>query len=196
MKKNGQVLEALQEALAKAPAGLQEQLMAAISIQGSRVQKAREGKIVRVADMQYLKESSGMAGLGVRLGEGVSALIEEEGLEELFLTEGWDGWDELADIAHQGHVEMGEATSASAFGQLMRAGVQTITNDYYLRTPVSWTQYCQEMNSDKRQEFHAPLFRSSLPKLIRPQQPYQESPVIGLDRELINQKFMGGESCS
>ncbi len=158
----------------------------------ARLQEARSGKIVRVADMKYLKEAKGVEGLHLRMNPGVAAQAEK--LEPLFLNESFDDWDSIADLASKHYLRMGEATSASAFGQLMRAGVQTITNDYYLRTPVSWTEYFREYASDKRQEFHAPLFRSSLPQLVRPGQPYAEQPVIGQDIELINQKFMGGES--
>jgi len=158
----------------------------------NRLQEARQGKIVRVADLKYLKEARGREGLQLGLTESMAETIEE--LTDVFLSEGWDGIDELADIAREHFVELGEATSASAFGQLLRAGVQVIANDWYLRTPVSWPEYVQEVQSDKRQEFYAPLHRSSLPKLTRPQQPYKEQPLSGEDIELINKKFMGGES--
>lgn len=157
-----------------------------------RLQESRTGKIVRVADLKYLKEARGMRSMGSRISEAVGEVVEE--MEETFLSEGWDDWDSLADMASDHFVEMGEANASSAFGQLLRAGVQTITNDYYLRTPVSWINYVREYASDKRQEFHAPLHRSGLPKLVRPQQPYKESGITGEDIELINQKFMGGES--
>jgi hypothetical protein len=157
-----------------------------------RLQEARSGKIVRVADLKYLKEARGKEGLGIRLNEAMAATVEE--LSPVFLSEGWDDFDSLANIAQDHFVEMGEATAASAFGQLLRAGVQVIANDWYLRTPVSWPEYVQEVQSDKRQEFYAPLHRSSLPKQTRPQQPYKEQPLSGEDIELINRKFMGGES--
>lgn len=157
-----------------------------------RLQEARQGKIVRVADLRHLKESRGRSGMGVRISEQMASTIES--LEPLFLQEGWDGWDELADLAHENYREMGEATSASAFGQLMRVGAQTIANDWYLRTPVSWTEYVQEVQSGHRAEYYPPLDRSGLPKQSRPQQPYKEQAVTGEDIELINKKWMGGES--
>jgi hypothetical protein len=159
---------------------------------GARLQEGRQGNIIRVADLKYLKEARGKEGMGVRLNEAIASAIEE--MSPMFLQEGWDGWDKLADMAHENFVELGEANSSSAFGQLLRAGVQVIANDWYLRTPVSWPEYVQEVSSDKRQEFYAPLHRASLPKLTRPQQPYKEQPISGEDIELINKKFMGGES--
>ncbi len=160
--------------------------------QSDRIQEARTGNIVRVADLKYLKESRGIGSLGTRINEAMASVLEE--LEPLILSEGWNGWEELADIAAEHYVEMGEATSASAFGQLMRAGVQMLANDWYLRTPVSWTEYILEAPSDKRQEFFSPLNRSTLPKLTRAQQPWKEQPITGEDIELKAKKFMGGEA--
>lgn len=160
--------------------------------QGPQMAEARTGKIVRVADLKYLKESRGLKGSGIRISEGVAGVMEK--LAPVMLQEGWDDWDSLADIAHEHYVEMGEATSASALGQLMRAGVQVFANNLYLRTAVSWPEYISEVASNKRQEFYAPLDQSLLPTQNRPQQPYKESKVTGQDIELINKKFMGGES--
>lgn len=157
-----------------------------------RLQEARSGKIVRVADMKYLKEARGMKGTGVRISEGVASVMDK--LAPVMLQEGWDDFDSLADLANDHYLEMGEATSASALGQLLRAGVQVFANDLYLRTPVSWPEYISEVSSNKRQEFYAPLDQSLLPTQNRPQTPYKESKVTGSNIELINKKFMGGES--
>lgn len=157
-----------------------------------RLQEARSGKIVRVADMKYLKEARGLEGMGIRLNEAVATIMER--LAPAIMSEGWSDWDSLADMAHDGFMDMREATSASAFGQLMRAGIQMIANDWYLRTPVGWTDYVQEDSISTRQAFYAPLNRSTLPQITRPQQPYKEQPVTGRDVELVPLKIMGGES--
>ena len=159
-----------------------------------QLQESRSGKIVRVADMKYLSEAKGRERLELGINPKLAEAVSSKKMQDFFLGEGFDDPDKLADFASDNFMRLGEATSASAFGQLMRVGVQTIANDYYLRTPVSWTEYFREYQSDKRQEFHAPLFRSSLPALVRPGQPYTEQPVIGTDIEIINEKFMGGES--
>lgn len=158
----------------------------------NRFQEAREGKIVRVADLKYLKEAKGKEGLEIGMTEAMASVVE--GLSDVFLSEGFADLDSLADMARENYVAMGEATAASAFGQLFRAGVQMIANDWYLRTGVSWTEYIQEVTSSNRQEFYAPMNRSTLPQLTQPQQPYKEQPVSGRDVELVNQKYMGGES--
>ena len=87
-----------------------------------------------------------------------------------------------------------EAQPSSAFGQLLRAGIQTIANGAYQRTEVNWNKVIVETSSDKRQEFYAPLYGSALPTRTGPGEPYSESRVQGLDREVINYKYMGGES--
>ncbi len=173
-------LEAMQEA------------MQGMSAQGgnTRVQEARQGNIIRVADLEYLQNPRQHPSMFV--SPGVSESAKE--LEAVFLSESGFDVEDIMELANTHYVEMGEANSASAFGQLMRVGVQTIANDFYLRTEVSWMDYVQETASSARQEFYAPLYGSSLPQLTRPQQPYKESPIVGEDSELINQKFMGGES--
>lgn len=155
-----------------------------------RLQEARQGKIIRVADLEYLQNPRQHPALF--MSPGVSEAVKQ--LEDVFMSEAGFDVEDIMELANTHYVEMGEANSASAFGQLMRAGVQTIANDWYLRTPVSWTDYVQETASSMRQEFYAPLYRSSLPKLTSPQQPYKESGIVGEDSELINRKFMGGES--
>lgn len=167
-----------------------EALGSGVNAAPTRLQEARSGNIVRVADMKYLKNPRLHPALFMPQGIAEAA----KALEPVFMNESGFDVEDIFQIANENYVEMGEANSASAAGQLLRAGVQTIANDMYLRTPVSWTDYVREYASDKRQEFHAPLFRSSLPKRVSPQQPYKESSVIGQDIEFVNQKFMGGES--
>ena len=162
------------------------------AVKTGRLQESRTGKIVRVADLKYLKESRGMNGMATFLAPGVAKVVEK--LEPLFLNESWDDWDSIANLALDRHTQMREATSASAFGQLLRAGVQTIANDFYLRTAISWPSYVREYASNKRAEYHAPLFGSKLPQRTSPQEPYKETGIVGQDIELINYKYMGGES--
>lgn len=90
--------------------------------------------------------------------------------------------------------KLGEATPAASFTQLFRAGVQVFANGWYERTAIEYEKYVAELSSNKRQEFHAPLYGSDFPDEVQQGEPYQESTVAGVDRELINRKFMGGES--
>lgn len=92
--------------------------------------------------------------------------------------------------------KLGEANPGSAFSQLFRAGVQVFANGWYERTDISYTEYVAELSSNKRQEFHAPLYGAAFPTLTEAGDPYSESRITGVDRELVNQKYMGGESFS
>lgn len=154
-----------------------------------QTQEARTGRVIRVADLKYLKESKRTPSL--YMPPGVAAVAEE--MQDFFRSDDFT-LEALHQFVNENYVAMGEANSLSALAQLGRAGVQTIANDWYLRTPVSWPEYVQEVSSNKRQEFYAPLHRSSLPKLTRPQEPVKESAVSGEDIELINKKFMGMEA--
>lgn len=97
-------------------------------------------------------------------------------------------------FAVRNYQRLREANPAQAFGQLLRAGIQTLANSWYQDTVVEWPTYIQEYPSSKRQEHHAPLHRSGFPKRVGPGVPYDEQSVVGEDVEIVNHKYMGGES--
>ncbi len=72
--------------------------------------------------------------------------------------------------------------------------MQVFANGWYERTAIEYEKYVADSTSNKRQEFHAPLYGSDFPDEVQMGEPYQESTIVGVDRELINRKFMGGES--
>lgn len=98
--------------------------------------------------------------------------------------------------ATENYKKLGEATPGAAFSQLFRAGVQVFANGWYERTAIAYTDYVAEISSNKRQEFHAPLYGADFPDVVTDNEPYQESRIVGVDRELIANKYMGGESFS
>ena len=110
----------------------------------------------------------------------------------------WDdpnlSFKQLRTFATQKYVELRESNPAQAFGQLLRVGIQTIANQWYQRYPNEWPKYTTEVSSGRRMEFYAPIFGSQLPKRTGAGEPYTESRVVGVDREIINFKYMGGES--
>lgn len=107
---------------------------------------------------------------------------------------GIESFKNLRAWAYDNYTKLGEANPASAFAQLFRAGVQMAANGWYERTEVSHPQYVFQSTSDKRQEFYAPLYGSQFPTETAPGEPYSESIIQGQDIEIINKKFMGGES--
>jgi hypothetical protein len=82
-----------------------------------------------------------------------------------------------------------EANAESAFGQLLRAGIQTYAINSYNTVPVVYPDLVTEVASRRFQEYYAPLFRPNLPKRVDRGQEFQDNPVVGLDRHLTNQKF-------
>ena len=107
---------------------------------------------------------------------------------------GLESYRNLRKWATENYRKLGEATPGTAFAQLMRAGVQMAANGWYENTIVSHTNYTMETSSDKRQEFYAPLYGAQFPTEVAAGEPYAETTLQGLDIELINKKFMGGES--
>lgn len=107
---------------------------------------------------------------------------------------GIESFRNLRTWAYDNYQKLGEANPGSAFSQLFRAGVQISANGWYERTEVSHPQYVFEANSDKRQEFWAPLWGSAFPTETLGGEPYSESAILGQDIEIINKKYMGGES--
>ncbi len=90
--------------------------------------------------------------------------------------------------------KLGEATPGAAFAQLFRAGAQVQANTWYDRTAVTYESYTAPMTSSNRQEYYPPLYGSQFPDEVLPGEPYTENKLQGLDIELKNKKFMGGES--
>lgn len=85
--------------------------------------------------------------------------------------------------------ELRETIAETAFGQLLRAGIQLIANNWYKIVPVVYPDLVQEVASDKRQEWYAPLYRPQLPKIVSAGGEFEESNMMGVDRELVNWKF-------
>jgi len=95
----------------------------------------------------------------------------------------------LRESAYRQSRVLREANAESAFGQLLRAGVQTYAINSYNTVPVIYPDLVTEVASRRFQEYYAPLYRPNLPKRVDRGQEFQDNPVVGLDRHLTNQKF-------
>jgi hypothetical protein len=95
----------------------------------------------------------------------------------------------LRESVYRHAARLREANAESAFGQLLRAGIQTYAINAYQTVPVVYPDLVTEVASRRFQEFYAPLFRPNLPKRVDRGQEFQDNPVVGLDRHLTNQKF-------
>jgi hypothetical protein len=90
--------------------------------------------------------------------------------------------------------EVGEASPASAYAALTRAGVQQDANMWYENAPREWTNYIKEVSSNKPFEIYPPLHRANLPQRTGAGEPYTQSYPKGLVVTIENFKYMGGES--
>jgi len=86
-------------------------------------------------------------------------------------------------------VRLREANPESAFGALLRAGIQSFAINSYETVPVVYPDLVTEVTSRRYQEYYAPLYRPNLPKQVDRGQKFQDNPVAGLDRILTNFKF-------
>lgn len=104
----------------------------------------------------------------------------------------------IAETVYEAHYDgrrgFVEANPESSFGALLRAGVQTIANDYYQQLPKTYDKYCQIGTSDKYQEVYPPLFGARPARRVGHGLAAQESEVIGDDNVLTNLQFGGMES--
>jgi hypothetical protein len=82
-----------------------------------------------------------------------------------------------------------EAHAASSFGQLLRAGVQTIALDYYNQQPKSWDSYAGSNASQHYQEVYAPLYGSEPLSQVGYGQAALESAIVGDQVILTNKQF-------
>jgi hypothetical protein len=95
----------------------------------------------------------------------------------------------LRESVYSQSARLREANAESAFGQLLRAGIQTYAINSYQTVPVVYPDLVTEVASRRFQEYYAPLFRPNLPKKVDRGQQFQDNPVIGLSRVLTNYKF-------
>jgi len=155
-------------------------------------------KVLIEADLKYLGTTSEpelMLSPGViQAAEAIAKMYESEPGKR----DGWESsrlsWKALKENAVRNRAMLSEANPSQAFGQLLRAGIQMIANGWYRRYPSTYQEIAQEYASNKRQEFHAPLFGSAFPRKVGAGTPWREQQVKGQDVEIINAKWGGMES--
>ncbi len=88
--------------------------------------------------------------------------------------------------------KVGEANSSTALGQVLRAGINNIANNWYEMADTVHDQYVQKSASNKAIEPYAPLYRAGIPTRVGKGQPFKEiGKFAGHDVLLENQKFGG-----
>lgn len=119
------------------------------------------------------------------------SIREQYGLDvdRFNFTDPFFSWSTLRESSRKLSRRLREASSETTFGQLLRAGVQTIANGWYQAVPVTYRGWVQEVASTKRQEFYAPLHRAGYPRRLGEGQKFPQTRVDGLDVMIVNEKF-------
>jgi len=153
---------------------------------------------IKEADTKYLLAS---AEPSLHISAEIASVVESVARKyesEAGKKDGWESdelpWKALREQAVKSYRMLREGHPSTAFGQLLRAGVQMIANAWYKRYPTTWQDVALETTSDKRQEFHAPLFGSAYPRRVGDGNPFREQQVKGQDIEVINVKWGGIEA--
>lgn len=89
----------------------------------------------------------------------------------------------------ESEAKLTEANAESAFGQLLRYGVQHFMFDAYKSvTDFVYPDLVSSRPSSNRQEWYAPLFGVEIPRDIPTGGQFEDSKVSGLDVEVVNKK--------
>ncbi len=82
-----------------------------------------------------------------------------------------------------------EAMPETALAFLLRKGVQTLANDWYIVVPKEYQDYALIASSDAVAEWYAPLYASTVAARVVRGERFPEGKIIGEDTVLVNQKF-------
>lgn len=82
-----------------------------------------------------------------------------------------------------------EANAETALAFLLRKGIQTLANDWYVVVPREWQDYCLVAPSDAVGEWYGPLYGSTVAGRIARGDRFPEGQIIGEDTLLVNYKF-------
>lgn len=126
-----------------------------------------------------------------------NAVLDRMGLTEADVKETFDAegfsikqlYTEILREAAEGNLR--EGTSETAFGQLLRVGVQSMAADYFAwaGSETIFQDIVDERTSNKYAEFYAPMFGGQLPKPVERSNRYASSYFKGTDSMMINLKF-------
>lgn len=136
------------------------------------------------------RQAANMAAQQARLGESIKrhVKVDPKQFEELLESDNFS-WRRLRENLVSNEGSLREANSESAFGQLLRYGVQHFMFDAYQSIQdFVYTDLVSARPSTNRQEWYAPLFGVEIPRDVPTGGAFEDSKVSGLDTELVNKK--------
>jgi len=126
-----------------------------------------------------------------RLGESIKRTVKIDPKTDLVpLLEADDfNWKRLKENVYANEGKLREATAESAFGQLLRYGVQHFMFDAYQSVDdFVYPDLVSTVNSRNRQEWYPPMFGVEIPRDVPTGGKFEDSKVAGLDVEVVNKK--------
>src|SRR5207302_339407 len=125
---------------------------------------------------------------GIDLTDKATFPFHAEALKEGKLSQ--FSWREFREAAYRSAKKKAmEANAEGAFGQLLRAGVQNIANEWYQLVETAHEKIGETTTSNKLIELYAPLHRGAVPRRVQRGQKFPETKVQGLDIQIENEKF-------
>lgn len=116
-----------------------------------------------------------------RLAEAVCPMWKKD--NDAFRAKSW------IRAARESVRKLREANPETALAFLLRKGVQTLANDWYLTVPREWQDYAGTNASDAFAEWYAPLYGSTVAGRVPKGGRFPEGKIIGEDTVLVNYKF-------
>jgi hypothetical protein len=114
--------------------------------------------------------------------------VDAQEFESLLESDNFS-WKRLRENLESNSGKLREATSESAFGQLLRYGVQHFMFDAYKNVDdFVYTDLVTSRPSSNRQEWYAPLFGVEIPRDVPTGGAFEDSRISGLDVEVVNKK--------
>src|SRR5262245_16967235 len=83
------------------------------------------------------------------------------------------------DAAIEASRKVREAVPETALSFLLRKGIQTIANDWYIAVPREWQDYALVASSDAVAEWYGPLYGSTVAGRVAKGDRYPEGKIIG-----------------
>jgi hypothetical protein len=99
-------------------------------------------------------------------------------------------WTKFRESAYKlAEANMQEANAENTFGQLLRAGINMIANQWYELVETNHESIGGTTVSTHAIELHAPLHRGAVPRRVVKGGRFPDTRVAGLDIQIVNEKF-------
>lgn len=99
-------------------------------------------------------------------------------------------WTKFRESAYKlAESQMQEANAENTFGQLLRAGINMLANQWYELVETNHESIGGSTVSTHALELHAPLNRGAVPRRVVKGGRFPETKIAGLDIQILNEKF-------